>query len=60
MTNREVRETFFARCSEYEEGQRLAGRRVTQTDIRTMWCEYIDMLCKDGQITEEQAQNLTL
>ena len=60
MTNNKVKESFFELALREETRLRSLGYKVTQTDIRTMFCEYIDMLCKDGQITEEQAQKLSL
>lgn len=60
MTNNQVKETFFQYMTEKEMMMRADGRKLSQTDIRTAFCEYVDMLCKDGEISEEQAQYLTL
>lgn len=59
MTFRETKRSFLNelmrenRCVNLNELISLIGK----TNIRCYWCDYVDYLAKDHQITEKQRQN---
>jgi hypothetical protein len=44
----------------YAKGKRSKRQNEQITDIRIQFCEYIQHLLNDGDITEKQANNFTL
>lgn len=62
-TQRDLRRTFW------RDHPTLPRRRITNysgngkmhvTDTRVAWCDWIDALCKNGDISDELAQRATL
>lgn len=60
LTATEVRELFEQEFSEYCRGQYAQGKRVTATDRRCLFVEFVDFLERDGMISETMANNITL
>lgn len=62
MTFAEIRSNFWESLP--EELRKERRTRKTQndycTDIRCAFVEYVDVLLKNGEITEKQADNITL
>ncbi len=58
-TQREIRRAFW---QGFPKGTRRRGRRQNDYNatIRSEWCEFVDMLTRDGIITEALAQRVTL
>lgn len=58
MTNRQLRRLFWG------QHPTLTRRRLSDgsypTDTRVAWVDWIDMLARDGSITEQLAQRATL
>lgn len=52
----EVKSTFGEMIHE----EKKNGREFSHTDIRVAFGDYVDSLCKNGQITEELAYKITL
>lgn len=65
LTFKEIRANFWEMLKEtnpelYKKGRRSKPQNEQPTDIRCFFVDYIDNLHRDGQITEIQAQNITL
>lgn len=58
-TQRDLRRAFW---ETKPEGKRGAKNSVGEysTDTRVEWCDYVDMLCRNGTISPELAQRATL
>lgn len=62
---KQIRANFWEMLKEcspelYKQGKRSKPQNEQVTDIRVSFCDYIDMLYKSGDITDEQAQKITL
>ena len=65
MTQAQVRKNFWQTLKNiapelYAKGKRSKRQNEQITDIRIQFCEYIQHLRQDGDITEKQANNYTL
>lgn len=65
MTQTQVRQNFWENLQIiapelYAKGKRFKRQNEQITDIRIFFCEYIQHLLDDGDITEKQANNFTL
>lgn len=49
---------FDARMREY--GVRSKGQNAQHTDVRVAFVDYVDMLCRNGDISEALAHRVTL
>jgi hypothetical protein len=64
-TFKEIRRQFWEELKEfnpqlYKQGKRSKSQNEQVTDIRCLFVEYIDRLVRDRDITEGQAQRITL
>lgn len=72
-TQKELRNTFWADHPQFRRTVKVAGRRPNgdpiyiakeqndyPTDIRMAWCDYVEHMRRDNQITENLAQRATL
>ena len=62
-TQAQVRRAFwvFYPEADREKITDYSGRgKMYKTDTRVMFCDFVDMLRQDGQISQELAQNVTL
>jgi hypothetical protein len=65
LTQNQVRRNFwetlkFLEPDLYKKGKRSKRQNEQITDIRIFFCDYIEHLRQDGDITEEQANKFTL
>ena len=65
MTQAQVRQNFWKNLQIiapelYAKGKRSKRQNEQITDIRLFFCEYIEHLFNDGDITEKQRNNFTL
>jgi hypothetical protein len=65
MTQTQVRKNFWQTLKIiapelYAKGKRSKRQNEQITDIRIQFCEYIEHLYNDGDITEKQRNNYTL
>lgn len=60
----EIREAFWQNHPQFDsrdyKGQNHPSQNNYNATIRSAWCEWIDYLQKDGQISEELADKVTL
>lgn len=58
-TQKALRDSFWANSPEFKrkEGQKQNGY---PTDVRVAWVDYVEMMHRDGQISEALAQRATL
>lgn len=60
-TIKEVRGTFWEHYKEFKPEFRKSKRQNEyRTDIRCAFVDYVDWLCKDGQISDALAKRATL
>ena len=61
MNFKQVRDSFWEAHPEFR-AQRRSRKKQNDycTDIRCAFVDYVDYLRKDGQITDQTAQNVTL
>ena len=64
-TQKQIRKAFWQHLKEgnpelYAEGKRSKPQNEQVTDVRCAFVQFIDELAKDGQITEEMNQKVTL
>lgn len=61
MTFKQIRDLFF---EEFPEFQRERKYRKSQneysTNCRVYWCDFVEMLRRNGDITESQANRIVL
>ena len=65
LTFKQIRINFWEMLKEinpqlYKQGKRSKSQNEQITDIRVSFCDYIDYLHRNGDITDKQAQNITL
>tara|TARA_R110000824_G_scaffold32222_4_gene104213 strand:- start:3646 stop:3834 length:189 start_codon:yes stop_codon:yes gene_type:complete len=62
MKAKEIREYFWELHPEFKHERRSRKRQNDyRTDIRVAWCDYLDMLSRNGQITEKRmAQGIAM
>lgn len=60
LTSKQVIERFNGMFSDYVLQQNARGIRVTSTDRRCLFVEFVDYLARNGMITESLANNITL
>lgn len=61
MTFKQIRDLFFEMYPEFKEERRYRKHQKDfSTNCRVCFVDFVDSLCKDGQITERQAFNITL
>ena len=63
MNQRELRSAFWEDCAELGYAmQRIRGYRQNDypPDVRMRWCDYVDMMHRDGNISDKVAHNATL
>ena len=60
LTSKQVIERFNEMFSEYVLQRNARGIRVTSTDRRCLFVEFVDYLARNGMITESLANNITL
>jgi len=61
LTYPEIRQMFWDQHPKFKNEYRKTWKQNQyNATIRTYWCDFVDYLMKDGQITENQAQNITL
>ena len=64
-TQKQIRKAFWGFLKEgnpklYAKGKRSKRQNEQVTDVRCAFVQFIDELAKDGQITEEMNQKVTL
>lgn len=59
-TQTQVRAAFWRTHHECARLRRPGPQNAQLVGVRTAWCEYVDMLARDGQISESLAQKVTL
>ena len=64
-TQKQIRKAFWQHLKEenpklYAKGKRSKRQNDQPTDVRCAFVQFIDELAKDGQITEEMNQKVTL
>lgn len=60
-TEEDVRDSFWQTYPEFYPEYRLHfSQNDYRTDIRVTFCDFVDSLMKDGVITDELADNVTL
>ena len=65
LTFKQIRRQFWEELKEfspqlYKQGKRSKSQNEQVTDIRVTFCDYVDNLYKNGEITEGQIQRITL
>lgn len=61
MTFKQIRDLFFEMYPEFKEERRYRKpQKDFSTTCRCMFVDFVNSLCKNGQITEKQAFNITL
>jgi hypothetical protein len=65
MTHNEIRQQFWAQMEElepwaFDEYKKSKKHNDYSTTVRVIFCDYIDYLFKDGQITSAQKNRITL
>lgn len=61
MTFKQVRNLFFESYPEFKaERKYRKPQNDFSTTCRCYFVDFVDALCKDGQITRKQADNITL
>lgn len=65
LTFKQIRRKFWEYLKEtnpqlYKQGKRSKSQNDQVTDIRVTFCDYVDNLYKNGEITEGQIQRITL
>lgn len=61
MTFKQVRNLFFELYPEFQtERKYRKPQNDFSTTCRCCFVDFVDSLCKDGQITRKQANNITL
>jgi hypothetical protein len=58
-TQQQVRDAFWGQHPEYQRRGRQRQNNYP-ADVRAAWCEFVDALARDGQITEALADRVTL
>ena len=60
-TQSQVRDSFWNSYPEFQQEKRSRKRQNDyRADIRMAWVDHVDMLAKDGAITEKLAASVTL
>ncbi len=60
-TQKQVRSSFWDGFEQYGHLYRASKRQNEYpVDVRMDWCDYVDMLSRDGQISEALASRVTL
>ena len=64
-TQKELRKAFWEAHPSFDHQAREAGIRSKSQNhhcatVRVTWCEFVDMMARDGQISESLAQRATL
>lgn len=62
-TQKQVRISFWENIEGLNRGKELAFKRRTgdfRTDVRVLFVDYVDLLARDGRISETLAQRVTL
>ena len=64
-TFKQIRRQFWEELKEfnprlYKQGKRSRSQNDQVTDIRVDFCDFIERLRRDNEITESQAQRITL
>ena len=61
MTFKQVRDLFFENFPEFQSERRVRKHQNEYScDCRCAFCDFVDSLHKDGQITDKQADKITL
>ena len=61
MTFKQVRDLFFETYPEFQSERRVRkSQNEYSCDCRCAFCDFVDSLNKDGQITDKQAFKITL
>jgi len=61
MTFKQVRDLFFENFPEFQSERRVRKHQNEYScDCRCAFCDFVDSLNKDGQITDKQADKITL
>jgi hypothetical protein len=65
LTFKQIRRQFWEELKEfnpqlYKQGKRSKSQNDQVTDIRVYFCDFIERLRRDNEITESQAQRITL
>ena len=61
MTFKQVRDLFFENFPEFQSERRVKKHQNDYScDCRCAFCNFADSLHKDGQITDKQADKITL
>lgn len=61
MTFTQVRDLFFAEHPQFAHERRARkSQNDYTTDCRVYFCDFVEFLRRDGQITDRQADRLTL
>jgi len=61
MTFKQVRDSFFNDYPEFKSERRVRKHQNDYScDCRTAFVDYVDMLSKDGKLTDNQTFNITL
>ncbi len=61
MTFKQVRDLFFENFPEFQSERRVRKHQNEYSCVcRCAFCDFVDSLNKDGQITDKQADKITL
>lgn len=61
MTFKQVRDLFFEEHPQFKVERRCRkSHNAYSTDCRVYFCDFVEFLRRDGQITDKQAFNITL
>ena len=64
-TQKELRKAFWQAYPSFDHQARMAGIRSKSQNhhcatVRLTWCDFVDMMARDGQISDALAQRATL
>jgi hypothetical protein len=61
MTFKQVRDLFFEEFPEFQQERRCRkSQNEYTTNCRVYWCDFVEMLRRNGDITESQANRIVL
>lgn len=61
MTFKQVRDLFFEEFPEFQHERRVRKPQSEYTtNCRVYWCDFVEMLRRNGDITESQANRIVL
>lgn len=61
MTFKQIRDLFFEECPQFKTERRYRkSQNEYSTNCRVYFCDFVEALRRNGDITEKQASNITL